>query len=78
VEETIVKLMKNPDPSVPGQPILPDLTTIASGDKTLSISPSASCPWPTGVFEDAAEAAIQAVANLSIYVDFEIEQKARN
>lgn len=78
VEETIVKLMKNPDPSVPGQPILPDLTMIASGDKTLSISPSASCPWPTGVFEDAAEAAIQAVANLSIYVDFEIEQKARN
>ena len=78
VEETITKLMKKPDPSVPGQPILPDLTTIASGDKTLNISPSASCPWPTGVFEDAAEAAIQAVANLSIYVDFEIEQKAKN
>ncbi len=78
VEELISKMLKNPEPSVPGQPLLPDLTTIASGDKAISVSPSASCPWPTGVFEDAAESALQSVANLSIYVDFEMEQKAKN
>ena len=78
VEELIGKMLKNPEPSVPGQPILPDLTAIASGDKQIAISPSASCPWPTNVFETSAEAAIQSVANLSIYVDFEMEQKAKN
>ncbi len=78
VEELVGKMLNNPEPSVPGQPILPDLTAVASGDKQISVSPSASCPWPTGVFEDAAEAAIQSVANLSIYVDFEMEQKAKN
>ena len=78
VEELIGKMLKSPEPSVPGQPILPDLTAVASGDKQISVSPSASCPWPTNVFETSAEAAIQSVANLSIYVDFEMEQKAKN
>lgn len=78
VEELISKMLKNPEPSIPGQPILPDLTAVAGGDKQITISPSASCPWPTDVFETAAEAAIQSVANLSIYVDFEMEQKAKN
>lgn len=74
VEELVGKLMKNPEPAVPGQPVLPDLTLVAAGEKTLNISPSPSCPWPTGVFQTAAESTIQAVANLSVYVDFEAEQ----
>ena len=54
----LVKLMKNPEPAVPGQPVLPDLTLVAAGEKTLTISPSPSCPWPTGVFQTAAESTI--------------------
>jgi hypothetical protein len=78
VDELIGKMMKDPEPSVPGQPILPDLTAVAAGEKTIAVSPSPSCPWPTGVFQKSAEAAIQSVANLSVYIDFEMSQETQN
>ena len=44
VDELIGKLLQSPEPSVPGQPVLPDLTVVSGGDKQLAIAPSASCP----------------------------------
>ena len=78
VDELIGKMMQDPEPSVPGQPILPDLTAVAGGEKSIAVSPSPSCPWPTGVFQISAEAAIQSVANLSVYIDFEMSQEPQN
>ena len=78
MDELIGKMMKDPEPSVPGQPILPDLTAIAAGEKSIAVSPSPSCPWPTGVFQASSEAALQSVANLSVYIDFEMSQEPQN
>jgi hypothetical protein len=70
VEELVNAMIASPEPAVPGSPLLPDVTLIASGEKKINVTPSPSCPWPADVFEKSANSAIQAVANMSHFVDF--------
>lgn len=70
VGELVGKLLDSNEPTIPGAPVFPDLALVASGEKSILISPSPSCPWPTGVFQKSATATIQAVANMAMYIDF--------
>ena len=77
VDELIGKLLLIPEPTVPGSPLLPDLALVAVGDKAISITPSPSCPWPTDVFKKSAESVVQSVANLAVYIDFEMDKASQ-
>ena len=76
VDELMNALMDSPEPAVPGSPVLPDLSLVASGEKTVAIQPTPSCPWPNGVFQKSANASVQAAANMAHFIDYEIELKA--
>ena len=76
VDELMNALMDSPEPAVPGSPVLPDISLVASGEKIVAVQPTPSCPWPNGVFQKSANASIQAVANMAHFVDYENEMKA--
>ncbi len=76
VDEVMNSLVMSPDPSIPGSPVLPDLVLVASGEKKIGVSPSPSCPWPSDVFMKSANAAIQSVANMAHFIDFEAQTEA--
>ncbi|MFH1467672.1 MAG: hypothetical protein ABIO70_25020 [Pseudomonadota bacterium] len=50
-------------PTVPGQPILPDITLVALGEISPPAKPTAGCPWPAEALPTGAKAALRAVAH---------------
>ena len=53
-------------PAEPGQPVLPDITKVASGELRVEPTPTAGCPWPSErSMEDSARSAVRAVAHMA-------------
>jgi multidrug efflux pump subunit AcrA (membrane-fusion protein) len=54
---------------VPGEPLLPSIVDVADGGVELSLSATPGCPWPDGVLQDSADAALIAVARWAVATD---------
>ena len=73
VSQMISEILSVEETPIPGMPVLPDISVVAAGEKSLVVPPTSGCPWPEGVFQKGAEAALKAAANYAVYQ--EIEEK---
>jgi len=56
---------------VPGQPIFPSIVDVADGVVELSLGATPGCPWPDGVLQRSADAALVAAARWAVATDGE-------
>ena len=73
VEDFMKQMTTGQDVATPGTPILPNLVDVANGDVDIIVTPSPGCPWASKGFEKGAQNALQAAANLALYIE-EIEK----
>ena len=59
VSEALRELGARFTPAEPGQPVLPPLALVASGEE-LRVTPTAGCPWPSDAFNKGAASAVRA------------------
>ena len=52
-------------PAAPGDPVLPDIVSVATGDVSMPAPPTPGCPWPQGVIRRSAGAALATVGHLA-------------
>jgi hypothetical protein len=65
VEALLLELAARPSPPVPGEPVLPDLVSVADGRFRVVPTPTPGCPWPADAVQLGADAALRAAARLA-------------
>lgn len=60
-------------PAGPGEPLLPELGKVASGDVTVPMTATPGCPWPPHAMQEGAVASLNAVAR---YAEFALVEDA--
>ena len=63
--DLISEVAQRYQPAEPGQPVLPPIAAIAGGEE-LRITPTSGCPWPAGVMNQGAAAAVRAVTQMGL------------
>jgi hypothetical protein len=75
VEELMTSIVSRDEAPVPGMPVLPDITLVAAGEKSIIVPPTPGCPWPDGVFQLGAKASLRAAANMSVYLEVATDEE---
>lgn len=52
-------------PAAPGDPVLPDITSVARGEEVFAAPPTPGCPWPRDVMATSAATALNTVSRLA-------------
>jgi hypothetical protein len=60
--ELVTRLASGATVSTPGQPVLPDIASIARGEAVGAFVATPACPWPEHSLQDGAARALQAAA----------------
>ncbi|HMV65556.1 MAG TPA: hypothetical protein PKA64_01805 [Myxococcota bacterium] len=76
VQDLVEEVSRRYQPAEPGQPALPPIGNIASGDE-LKVTPTAGCPWPSTAINQGAQAALRAVRELAL-VQWKLDEANRN
>jgi hypothetical protein len=63
--DLIAEVAQRYQPAEPGQPVMPPIAAIAGGEE-LRITPTSGCPWPAGVLNQGAAAAVRAVTQMGL------------
>jgi hypothetical protein len=72
VRELVEDVAQRYKPAEPGQPALPPIANIATGDE-LKIRPTSGCPWPATSINLGAQAAVRAAREMAL-VQWKIEE----
>lgn len=65
VENLLAHRLDAASPAVPGEPLLPDIASVAGGDVKLVATPAPGCPWPRDAMVVSTDAALRAAARLA-------------
>ena len=75
VSDLLQEIKVNAPPAPPGEPLLPDLVSVALGEVEILPSATIECPWREQSIRNGAAAALRAVATLAEINDI---QRAEN
>lgn len=65
IAELIAEVARRNQPAEPGQPVLPSISSVVTGEE-VRVTPSAGCPWPGQAVSLGAQAALRAVTDLAL------------